>query len=170
MADGSFGGGSFFSLNLTGNSHALVQDATAQQFGGLAFNPLNNVLFGLTLDGSQLYTVDPATGNASLLGSTGIATPRCCLGGLSFRSDGTLFADLGDSDPAGNSTLYTINTSTGAATSIGDIGFASISGIAFLDNGVPPATPEPSTGLLMLALPLLVMGSRKIRTGRVDHE
>jgi DNA-binding beta-propeller fold protein YncE len=170
MADGSFGGGSLFSLNLGANSHSLVKDGLTQLFSGLAFDPSNGSLYAMTADGSALYLVDPATGNVTLVGSTGISNANAVWGGLSFQSDGTLFATVGDSGVIPTSTLYTLSTASGTASFIGDIGFASVSGIAFLGSGPPPGIPEPSTGLLMLAVPVVLAARRKLQNGRQNHE
>ncbi len=64
---------------------------------------------------SNLYTIDPATGAATLVGAMGIN--RCS--GLAFSPGGTLFA-VGE-DPANPAvtSLFTVNPSTGAATLVG---------------------------------------------------
>lgn len=62
---------------------------------GLAFNPKNRLLYGLSGGifapkkyRGELYLIDPATGGLSIVGNTGF--PR--LYGLTARSDGTLWA------------------------------------------------------------------------------
>jgi DNA-binding beta-propeller fold protein YncE len=168
LADGNFDpdNGSFFSLDVGLNSRTLIRDGITQKFVGLAFSPLNGNLYGLTLDGASVYLIDPSDGDVTLVGSTGIASPRCCLGGLSFRPDGALFAALAD---FGDATLYQINTATGAATMIGDMGFESVSGIAFFDAAAPPppGVPEPSTGILLVTASL-ALGARKIYHSRKE--
>ena len=161
LANGDFDpdNGSLFSLDLTGHSHAVVKDGVTQKFSGLAFNPINDELFGLTADGASLFRVDATTGAVTLVGATGIAGGRCCFGGLTFRPDGALFGILAD---ASDSTLYQLNTTTGQATMIGDVGFDSVSGIAFA-NTSPVVVPEPPTGLLVLVLPAMLLVARKFR-------
>lgn len=72
----------------------------------LAFAP-SGALFGITF--SALYSVDPDTGATMFIGPLGVGT----MNALTFRDDGTLFA-------ADNSIgqVYTVNTSTGAATAL----------------------------------------------------
>jgi hypothetical protein len=175
LADGSFdlNNGSLFSLDLAGNSHTLIKDSFGAHLSGLAFSPTSGDLFGLDTGGTTLYKIDPSNGNLTVVGSTGLVNGRCCLGGLAFASNGTLYAGLAD---FANSTLYTIDTTTGQATSIGDIGFDSVSGLAFFDTNAPPpaGAPEPSTGVLLLAVPLLWLGrgrlfSKQTSTKELNH-
>lgn len=125
--------------------------------GGLAMHPVTGVLYatggyndGVTAHQSTaLFTLDKATGAATLIGFAG---GNCCdgdfginLNGLGFRADGTLFATgfgLGGPsypDPS-DSHLYTVNLATGAATHIGASGVIEgrslkYSGLAFASNG-----------------------------------
>jgi hypothetical protein len=88
----------------------------------IAFDPSGN-LWALSF--SNFYRIDPTTGNATLVGGHSIPDGNA----LVFGQDGTLYA-------AGNylTLLYTINTNTGLATAIGDIGFHSAGDLAFLGN------------------------------------
>lgn len=77
--------------------------------------------------GFEFGTINLATG-----AYTNIATERVNLSGLSFSSTGTLYAM--DID---GTKLYTVNTSTGALTSVGSTGSTNgTSGIAFSPSGV----------------------------------
>lgn len=115
--------------------------------GGLAIHPLTGVLYATGGNGFQssgLFTIDKATGAATLIGQTG---GQCCvnpygfnLNGIGFRSDGTLFAN-GFTLTDGISSLFTIDLATGAATAIGAHGVSSgralrYSGLAFRADGV----------------------------------
>src|SRR5689334_22703553 len=78
----------------------------------IAWNPISGGLYGINLAGqSQFYSVDPYTGTATLIGSTGVSN----LNALTFSSNGVLYAAGGGTTL---DSLYTINTSTGAATLI----------------------------------------------------
>ena len=71
--------------------------------------------------GAQLATVDVATGTTSVIGSTSVA-----LTDIAFSPTGDLYG-------ISFSNLYTVNTSTGAATAIGSgIGFQSGGDLAFV--------------------------------------
>src|SRR4051812_20060964 len=88
---------------------------------GLAFNPLNGVLYGITglespNDKRALVTINPATGAATLIGTlTDPSFGTTGLTDITFRSDGTLFGITPN-------TMYTINLATGGLTSIGSTG------------------------------------------------
>jgi len=85
----------------------------------IAFSP-NGDLYGLSY--TDLYRIDPDTAAVTLIGPHGIDGGNA----LKFATNGTLYA-------AGNATtlLYTINPSTGAASPVGNIGFASAGDLAF---------------------------------------
>ncbi|MDJ0848631.1 MAG: hypothetical protein QNK04_09660 [Myxococcota bacterium] len=77
---------------------------------------------------SNLYTIDPATGSASLIGPTGVEA----LGGIALAFDGTLYA-------YNLQNLYTLNRSDGSATLVGPLGLrAPEGGLIF----------QPGTGTL----------------------
>jgi len=70
----------------------------------------------------NLYTVNPSTGAATLVGNTGLGF--AAIGGMDFREDGTLFAAVNIAGDGGTGAdhLATINTTTGVATIIGPFG------------------------------------------------
>jgi hypothetical protein len=93
--------------------------ATGHAFTALAFDPTSGVLYGATSNNSAatiraLYTLDPATGTATLigqfkLGGTGSATP---IGDLAFDSTGQLWGWSGTTGQ-----IHQIDKATGAYTS-----------------------------------------------------
>ncbi len=86
----------------------------------IAFDPSGN-LWGVSF--SQLYSINKTTGAVTPVG-TGIGFSGN--NSLVFSSTGTLYAG---SDTSTN--LYTINTSTGVASSLGSTGFYSAGDLAF---------------------------------------
>jgi len=88
------------------------------------------VLYGCAGVFSNLYTIDPTTGAATLVGPMG---GQIWCTGLAFSADGTLFAmgwdEISPDDwvPA----LYTVNPNTGAATMVGH------SHHTYGDQGIP---------------------------------
>lgn len=100
---------------------------------GLAVHPKTGVHYGITAGLSpnvprSLVTVDPASGNATLVGSLGHS-------GSDIRFDplGTLYVWLTDPPQLG-----TVNLGTGAATPLGDSGYVDALGgaIAFDGKGI----------------------------------
>lgn len=80
-------------------------------------------------DGSSLYTVNSTNGSSTLIGSYGLSS----LYTQSFSSDGTLY---GIANGYGNGTLVKINTTTGAANSVGFAsGIENLMSMAFASDG-----------------------------------
>ncbi|HKC63993.1 MAG TPA: hypothetical protein VKB86_10165, partial [Pyrinomonadaceae bacterium] len=81
--------------------------------GDMAFSPTGTLY---VIAGTDLYTISGTT--ATLVGNTGITnTPA----GLAFGDNGALYAS---DTTAGNSKIYTLSTTTGAATLLGSSGAA----------------------------------------------
>jgi hypothetical protein len=99
---------------------------------GLDFNA-DDIMYGLSQMSYDLYAINPANAETTLIGSTGL-TSRTLLGGMTFSSTGELYAVLNDD-------LYTINPGTGAAALIGPIGYDKVSGLTAL-------APVPDAALL----------------------
>ena len=113
----------------------------------------DGVLFGT--NSTSLYTINPTTGAATLIGSLGISGATYF--DLRFDTSGHLYFT---SDSGSTATLYSINTTSGAATLIGSIGAAV--GVLDYENGtlygvtLGPATQQlytinPTTGAGTLA-------------------
>ena len=112
----------------------------------------------------------PSHRSRNLVGYTGLGA--AAVGGLDFKSDGTLFAAVnivGDGG-TGAETLATINKATGVATVIGAFGTEGMEGIAFdaagrlwgstSARGGGASTPalyriDPATGAATLVAPIL---------------
>lgn len=83
---------------------------------GMAFRPSDGVLFGVSSNNSaanprSLVTIDPDTGAGTLVGALGVSSG---IADIAFRnSDDALYGY----SPS-NRTLYSINTTTGAATQV----------------------------------------------------
>jgi hypothetical protein len=83
---------------------------------GLDFDPISGTLYGITANGifggntvsSNLVTIDPITGVATVIGSLGRANSD-----ISFQSDGTLFGFQAGGGSGSNPAMTTINLSTG---------------------------------------------------------
>ena len=94
----------------------------------IAFNPNNGALFGASESG--LYTIDPATGQASYIGDFG--SPYGCnlWQNIRFDSDGNLY--LSNTGDGSGTDIYQVNTDTGSATFVGEAaGYADL----ILENG-----------------------------------
>jgi hypothetical protein len=118
---------------------------------GLTFDSNHNILYGV--DHNNLYTINTTTGAAHFVGATGFTNDY---EGIAYdAATNTLYLNTG-TDPfhtlINNDSLYTLNTTTGAATLVGPNGVVftggsqGIDGIAFLGN---VNTPEPSSLTLL---------------------
>ncbi|MGZ5033423.1 MAG: DUF6923 family protein [Usitatibacter sp.] len=134
---------------------------------GLSIHPKTGVHYGITAGLSpnlprSLVTVDPSTGNATLVGSLGQSGSD-----IRFDPQGTLYIWLTDPPRLG-----TVNLGTGAATALGDSGYVDALGgaIAFDHKGtmyvsattaggtldkLDPATGRATTGPRLNGAPFL---------------
>jgi hypothetical protein len=154
----------FYRLN-PATGRATQVGAMGQEVTGLTFG--NGVLYGLGGDyRDNLVIVDRATGSVTSVGPLGAVT--LIDGGIDFDSKGVLWgiSDPEDTTDTVPSQVFTINTSTGAATVVATVtnssdgrplpGFESL---AVRPSGVippeeEPFVPEPGT-LVLLASGLL---------------
>jgi len=85
---------------------------------GLAAHPVTGVMYGITTGGAgctaNLYTVNLATGAASLIGPLGVPGGKP---DATFSPSGVLY-----SYSTSNRFIYTVDLATGAATAVGDTG------------------------------------------------
>ncbi len=101
--------GSLYTVDVATGNAALIGNSGIA-FTDIAFDPSGH-LFGITT--SSLYTINPSTAAASLVGP--VTTAGTDLNALTFGADGTLWA-------ANQSNVMTIDPSTGAGTIIGPAG------------------------------------------------
>jgi hypothetical protein len=96
------------------------------QFGGLGYDPVSNILYMVGGDvNPSLYTVNRATGAASLIGSVGVTR----LFGLDYDTkNGVLYGSQYAPSSAG---LYTLNKTTGAATLVGQLSGTGFGALAY---------------------------------------
>jgi len=118
----------FYSVDTTNGSTSLLGSST---FTVAAFGSTTNGLFVVDTSGN-LYSASLSTG-LTLLGSTGISPTR--EEGLSDNSGSLYFTDAGS--------LYTLNTTTGAATLIGMMDSANDVGAMLFQNGTLYGTDAP---------------------------
>ena len=124
-----------FSVSTIGNAGGVLG------MSGLDFQPGTGVLFGSTGfgDGGRLYTIEPSTGAATLVGPTGFdMTP-----GLAFHWDGTLYA-TGTRGGRVSDRLIRIDPATGAGVEVGLFGNDGANPIRGLDG----LAAHPITGVL----------------------
>ena len=97
-------------VNIVGNMGVVMAD--------IAFDPVGH-LFGIA--GGKLYSINSGNAAVTVIGSLGAT-----VNSLVFGSDGTLYA--------ANNLLYTVNTTTGAATALGNVtsGYTSAGDLAFV--------------------------------------
>lgn len=131
-AQGSDGSFTLYQIDpATGSQISSV--STSGAYTGLEF--VGGVLFAtmITSGGgnSDLVTVDPVTGTATVIGPTGYQG----ITGLAFdTSTSTMYGTLGGGDP-NSGALITIDLSTGAATIIGPTGPDKVGSIEFGSDG-----------------------------------
>lgn len=109
---------------------------------GLAISPAGE-LFGTDLLNKRLLRINSTTG-----AGTHIAFLSEWVAGLDFSDDGRLFGTTMSSIGAagGASRLVTINTTNGAITDIGAVGFSNVWGIVFVSKPQPAALSITKSG------------------------
>lgn len=144
-------------LDLTTGAASVVADSGLDtRASGLAFDASGTLWFAGQADSGSsgvLHTIDPATG----LSTGTLPLPSVGrLGALAFDDNGTLFAADGaiNGTPIGTLSLLTIDTTTGAITTVGST-VPGLDAMAF-------RVPEPATALLA-AWGLSVIGVRRRR-------
>jgi photosystem II stability/assembly factor-like uncharacterized protein len=139
--------GRLYRVSLASGDSIPVGPPTGLAYASLSVHPLTQQLWASVrppvANRDYIYILNTSTGEATLVGSTGdgLITP-----GLAFRADGLLYG-LKGAGPQTN-TLITINTTTGAGTTIGSAGISGLQTIALrsdtLATGVdhrPQSTP-----------------------------
>jgi hypothetical protein len=141
--------GNLYTINLASGTATLVGSmrlAGGKPIGvtGMAAHPSEGTIFGITAEQSpnsprSLVTIDPATGNATLVGDLGVAGSD-----IAFDPKGTLYMWL-----PGTSQLGIVNTSSAAVTPLGKPGPAgSPAGIAIDPQGMVFVTAKGAGGTL----------------------
>lgn len=138
-------------INWSGGLYSISEvDASATLIGNTGLStPLgletdsSNTVYTYSVTTGGLYTLDTTTANASLIGNSGVSIVE---GDLAFSPGGVLYAST--KPVSGNSSLVTIDTSSGATTDIGSFGDNSdISGLAWRsDNALIGYTTGVNTG------------------------
>ncbi|MBX2829402.1 MAG: T9SS type A sorting domain-containing protein [Flavobacteriaceae bacterium] len=112
--------GEFYSIDITTGTYTsmgTISPPPGQDWNGLEFDPATGILYGISSDfssTSSLSTIDVGSMSYTLVGDTGM------LGAISIAitSTGEMYGyDVVDDN------FYSINTSTGAATVLGPVGF-----------------------------------------------
>lgn len=97
---------------------------------GLAFDPASGLVYGVTgctsASGSDLVTVDLATGEALVVGSLGVA-----LGSIALGPDGVLYG-VGNNQNGGN--FYRIDPVSASVALVGNTGTAGLTGLALVSD------------------------------------
>jgi hypothetical protein len=146
VATGSNGvAGQLFTVNSATAAATLVgpilEGVNPVAITGLAFNPTTGVLYAVSAgngatDPRSLFTIDPATGAATLIGASGGLQAS----DLSFNAAGVLFAWRQNLN-----LLATVNLATGVPTSLGASGIAGTTGGGLALNGAGTAFLSATT-------------------------
>ena len=121
--------GVLYTLDLSDASTSLIGGGNASFFTGLTFNGDYSKL--LSANSNGLYSIDPLTGTASLIGPFQNATFFGGIIDLATNSNGVVYGMGLDGD------LYTVDDTTGEATFVASTGVANgFTSISFDENDV----------------------------------
>lgn len=130
--------GRLFKFNLSNNDTDYVGNTGINNLYGLAINPLNGQLWGISVS-QGVYRINKTNGSASLVGNSGFnLTADLC-----FDVYGKLYAVNGIGSQISN--LLTIDTSNGTGTLIGSTNKRGINGIAI--SPLPIGVQNISSGI-----------------------
>lgn len=131
-------GGSLFASEVSEHVLLTVDPSTAAVIvvgsilspvvAGLAYDEDTGMLYGTDTQTRNLVRIDPLTGNTTTVGATGVELPH---GAAIDPVDGSLYVVGWDSSQEYQSFLYSVDTSTGAASVIGAVGYSSIGALDF---------------------------------------
>jgi hypothetical protein len=147
--DNASGGGRLWLIDVTTQNATLIGDTGFDRLAGIAFDStgaLYGVSGGATHPPSTLLTIDPNTGDATVIGST--SDPNLGVDGLRFNSQGVLYGAAWD-NINGVGVLVTIDPSNAnilsSLTLMGD-GDSFCAGIAFNLSGLLYGSRGSSVG------------------------
>ncbi len=158
------GGDALYSLDRTSGAFTQIGAASPVNIAGLAVHPTTFDLFGISVIGGALWSIDKGTGVASFIGPTigdlGFGH------GLTFAPDGTLFAT--DTAAVGTTALYTVDPQSGHASFVADIDRDLVVGISFDTAGVLYGS-DNATNTLITIDPLTGLSSTVGPYGGFKH-
>lgn len=96
-------------------ANGAITSIASTSVGINLFGSTTNGLFGLAQDDQDLYSINPVTGTATLIGPIGVA--KGTTGGLSVGASSLYY----ENSFPGSSSLYSLNTTTGGATLLGSV-------------------------------------------------
>jgi hypothetical protein len=145
------GGGNLITVDPQTGEGAVVgpmvgPESMAEVFPALAVDPTTGLMYaGGGAGVPELVIVDPESGNLTLVGDAGLGFAS--IGGMDFRSDGTLFAavNLAGDGGTGSDHLAIIDKNTGVATVVGP--FGECEGVVVPTEGEGECTIEGIEGI-----------------------
>jgi hypothetical protein len=125
--------GEIYTVNLNTGDANFIVDAEGS-YSSIAFSPIANELWAtsrsiLPPNNDAIFKVSLSTGDTTIIGHTGLGK---ITNAIAFGLSENLFGVVGTSNELND--FISINTSTGAGTIIGSIGYKHILGLAFGDT------------------------------------
>ncbi|MCW5764943.1 MAG: SMP-30/gluconolactonase/LRE family protein [Phycisphaeraceae bacterium] len=120
---------SLWEINISTGSKVQIGtvSSNAGTTAGLAYDCSTGTVYLTSTSTDSLYTLDLATGAATLVGAYDPAVPNIVMHGIEWDSStGTLYTASSH-----NNGLYSVNTTTGAATLIGTSGLTSFPNLVY---------------------------------------
>lgn len=101
-----------YTMDIDTGATSFLSTTVSDTIADIAFDPISDTLYGLGRNSSQLWEINPDTGNATLIGNAGPVRA-----GITFSASGIMYG-LG----VFNGDLYTIDPATAGVTFIGGSG------------------------------------------------
>lgn len=148
------GASSLYGISLDGDLYRLGTDGSYEMIGSTGLTGVggldwvNGALYAHTGTGGAagaLYSINPATAQAALIGDLGVSFQY--EGAIAYRGDGFAYAIGGRDDGAG---LFDVNLATGAATELGTLSLHDINGLAMRSDGALVGFSQLANGLFTI--------------------
>ncbi|MGZ5026902.1 MAG: hypothetical protein ACXWE9_06430, partial [Methylobacter sp.] len=141
--------GQFLTIDMSSGTATIVGNLGFEDNGAKLAIAADGTLYCIATpagSGPGLYTIDPSTGAATLVGVLGPGGVNIPSFGMAFDAEDNLFGALTSYNPNSGQTcvsLMTVNLSTGQAQPLNsNIGFDSLTGMAFYDNALYGVTAD----------------------------
>lgn len=142
--------------------------------GGMAFDPINDVMYLSDPADGLLWTIDLTNGSVDLVGSFGVGGSGIAVG-LAYHPDVGLVGSHNHFNADIDDELFMIDSATGQASLIGRINAGNVTGLTFTIQSIatfldikPGSCPNPLNRSSHGMMPAAILGTDNVDTSQID--